>query len=421
MTRGNITLRWRPAMQPRGPWTWQAHRLQRNWYLPAAGLLAIAVGAWLVSRDGRSFAGINGAVLGLFLIWTCPWFALFSLTRNAYPLKKPTRIAVDERSFWLDNEEIPRESLLAGKILPRQCDHAEVRFDRGSSRLSLWMLRKDAEHLLGLLGLGAGQKRTSFALIAPYGARFLAACLPCVPLSLLLGIASRAPGSLPERILSLTPLLAALAGLIASYQNLLQGRAEIGADGVAIRWPWKSTFIPFREIEGVEWKGSLASKNKIHLDGNKFIELCSPDHPVNSDDQGAESRALFEHLQTALELAHRRAGQETDAALPALLSRNGRDAGSWYKNLTSLHNDDYRSESIDPDQLASTVTDADLPADVRAGAAVALLRSPSPEGRKAVRVAIEACADPDLLATLQELEEASSPQEQEVILRRLCR
>jgi hypothetical protein len=67
----------------------------------------------------------------------------------------------------------------------------------------------------------------------------------------------------------------------------------------------------------------------------------------------------------------------------------------------------YRVAAPDADSLTKIVGDAASPADARVGAAAALIRLHG-EGRRAVRIAAGACAEPKVRAALLALGEAES-------------
>jgi hypothetical protein len=203
------------------------------------------------------------------------------------------------------------------------------------------------------------------------------------------------------------PLSSALVSLFgAVLVGVFKGRVVVGADGLAVRW-LRRRFLPYSEVTGV----AAVPETVVTMRSGGRLRLTATDTADTDAQRGVNAAALFRHVEAAYA---RYQAQTTEAMATALVRRADRSARDWLTGLDALVKVDrtgYRTATVTPEILAAVARAADEPTDARVGAAAALVRIGVDEHRTLVRVAAEACADPETRAALEDLAEARTDEE----------
>jgi hypothetical protein len=194
-----------------------------------------------------------------------------------------------------------------------------------------------------------------------------------------------------------------LVGLVATllvYLNM-PGWVDVGSDGLLVDLRDGKRFVPFLELlAAAVYRETTMGKHFVGVE----LALRSSERvkiPLGEDQFGASDRAeaLCASIRSALE-AHERRRTDEDASG---LARGGRTASEWATRLRSLGagaNAGPREAPIDGEKLFRITESPDAPAEIRAGAAVALSSSLDAEGRTRLRIAADATASPELTEVL---------------------
>jgi hypothetical protein len=203
-----------------------------------------------------------------------------------------------------------------------------------------------------------------------------------------------------------------LSALVAWFASVIRGRLVIGADGFSVKWLTRERFFPYAHVSTVRidapWWNKQQHDTIVVLKDKKRIRLRARDAPVTEAHRSAQARALHDHLVKARARAQEQPIEADNVA--ALLGAGSRNGTEWLAQLDALVHGGtsrYRVAAPGPDLLARIANDAATPMTTRVGAAAALVRSGT-EGRRTVRVAADACADPRLREVLVLLSEAES-------------
>lgn len=129
------------------------------------------------------------------------------------------------------------------------------------------------------------------------------------------------------------------------------------------------------------------------------------------------SEILTARLREALEAFR---GGKSDDVVASLVARNERNVSDWLGHLRGLRAEAYRTSSLDDEALLRIVEDPAAAPDARAGAVVLLRKSLDDDGRKRIRVASEATAEPHLRVALDGLVDAEHDEEVEAHLTQLA-
>jgi hypothetical protein len=394
----------------------RAHVLRRNWIFPgvgAASVLAMALGALKHQPS---------AILGWFAAAYLGAFGLLTLSRNALRLRRRVTYRASSVELVLsDRPAIPAADILEAKTIPRPGRIDEVDVDlmvRGRGSVTLRTSEAEASQILDVLRVGVGQRRASFTTIVPFAKRFLPVFAFGVALAFLMQLAE---GVLTWFSLVFTPFYVALPCLaVAALIGLWPGKVVVGADGFTVRWV-RRRFVPFdavRSVEGGASAGGVATD--VRLNDGRSLRLVALDTPDTEADRGASGRALLRHLSAAFR-RHRMVATTAEATMQ--LQRGQRTARDWLAGLDALvpgrgGGAGYRTAALSPDLLTDVTSSQDGAADVRVGAAAALVRIGGADNRATVRIAAEACAEPEARAALLGLAEAETDEQVEAALRR---
>lgn len=191
------------------------------------------------------------------------------------------------------------------------------------------------------------------------------------------------------------PMLAVVA-LVAWVvaRSLRTTDLAVGADGIELRGPWRTRFVPFDALRRVQWLPT--SMLEVAEDAKPLLR-----HKGTSLVDDPAMAAAFVHA------AHRAKGQydrrKRDAAITALLARRGRSLDEWRDSLRALVDvgGGYRAQALGPAELAALLGDPSAEEELRVGAALALRAINPVEEVTRIRVAAEACAHAPLRVALE--------------------
>jgi len=186
----------------------------------------------------------------------------------------------------------------------------------------------------------------------------------------------------------------AVGGTYLLYRGLRAlfgpGEIVIGADGVIARSGGRVRFVGYDRLVSVDVEPSRVILHDA--DGGVVIARARK-----------LDAALMDVIHARVEDARAafRAGDPGAQAL-AQLDRQGRDPGAWAAALRGVLEPagDYRRPVLTRDQLTAVLESPAAPAARRLAAAVALHCGDDAEGRARIRVAAEACANPQLRVAL---------------------
>lgn len=357
------------------------------------------------------------APLGTLLLWIGGWIAPITIVRNAFQLSFKTSVEASARELRLPGEApIPVEAIKEARVVQRAKDASELVVELKLSRfktIALRMPAPEANHLVNVLGVAAGQRRASFTLVLPFLTRFVASLSVMTPMWLFFALRVPYGGDLLSILFFLVifgvlPWSLGLALLL----GLLRGRVTIGADGFTTRWYGLEKHRRFADVESIRRKGSgPVVQTYVHFARKKQVRLVVHDAPDTHRQSGAESRALADTLEGAFE-RWKKAPAVVEAG--AHLGRGTRTAKEWLSGIDALvrsGGNHYRIAAVTPEILAEVARGTESPHDARIGAAAALLRMNDQAHRSTVRIAAEACAEPKTRVVLLELVEAEGDEE----------
>ncbi len=355
------------------------------------------------------------ASVGYFTAVLASVFAVLVVARNGFPRSRPVTIHATRAGLALgEGALIPVDQIAEVKLVPVG-EEAIIRLTLRRGHLVLRMMAAGAERVLKVLGVFAGERRTSFTLELPFRTRFLWSGVTVgLPL---MGFVTAASGDplliVVTTVFSTLPICVLLAALL----GVVRGRLVLGADGFAVRWLARERFFAFASVKSANRESDFATRHKrtpagilVELVSGRKFRLRVPDAPVDETDRGTEAHALHDHFLRALE--HSRARPHAEQGIAALLAAGSRGGPEWLAHLDELVRGgaQYRVAAASPELLARITSDPASPAEARIGAAAALARLDD-QGRKCVRIAADACAEPRLRAVLVSLSVAETDQE----------
>ena len=359
----------------------------------AVGVAAIPIGA--ASHLPRLEASLIGAgLLG----------AAAAIHRKAFARRDRGAFTVTPSGITIDGESVARRSeLRSGFVVPSHKGRTLVRLERPYKLPVELEVADTAEgrRILHALGFDASQSRAMFWLPsrALYeGAAGLAMVALAFTTAMLTAAFWRLFGPAPAQV-------AALLG-VASFLTLLlwRTRLTVGADGVLVSWLGRARFVRYDDVTDVAiHRGELFgfgfrawSGVRIHLHGKAPVELAVASSVLDIPRTELIAERIREGLQS-----YRRGDGAADAALVA---RAGRPVAEWVEALRAIgagSGADHRTAPVVHDRLWKVVEDVSAAPVARAGAAVALAASKSPESNERLRLAAEATAVPKLRLAIE--------------------
>jgi hypothetical protein len=200
----------------------------------------------------------------------------------------------------------------------------------------------------------------------------------------------------------LAVMVALIAGMLAAVVSTLwRERVRIGADGVAVKGMFTTSFVPYEEVRSVaaDPEGVRLHTAKRHVllpTWRRGEPRLSPD--ASGTSEGArKQRVILDRIRRAAAL-RQPGGPEL-----AILDRAGRSIEAWRDEVRALAAApaDYRRVQLGTQDLEGIVTDATAPAERRIAAVLALGSDPAPATKDRIRIAIDTCADEELRAALE--------------------
>jgi hypothetical protein len=390
--------------------TCAAHVLTRNWLPPG---IALAVG---VASMAALFAGVILAFLPAGMAFV---FAIFAVSRNAYPRALPVELRASAKMLEIDGEPaMPVEDIAQARILRTSVLAVTMVVELvGGERVVFRLAPDKAEAIVRTLGVAAGARRTSFAVMTAVTKRF-ALPFACFAAWIAYRIwVERAQGDMWKlALLTLVVFGIPLSGFVAWLLGNFRARLVVGADGFTTRFFGRERFYPFKDVLMVRAIAPPIDPRPVVtavlLRSGARLHLVAPERPVSDADRGAESRALHAHLDAAFE-RWKSGGAAAGTDASALFARGASTAAEWLARIDAIGRDGgarYRVAAPSAEVLARIAGDAASSSEVRVGAAAALARS-GVDGKRAVRVAADACADPALRAALTAIGAAESDDE----------
>jgi hypothetical protein len=190
------------------------------------------------------------------------------------------------------------------------------------------------------------------------------------------------------------PILAAV-----SWANLT---TTVGADGLRLSpGLGRARFISYGQVRAIDASGTNV---RIELASGETVAVCFG--PV-AGFEWAGSAVLADQARTLVARVRERM-QAVAAATPsrvaATLARGGRTTEAWIADITRTPDGSkvFRVTAVPAHVLLAVVEDETVAPDARAGAAVALRHASTDlAARDRMRVAAEACAEPNLRVALQ--------------------
>lgn len=203
---------------------------------------------------------------------------------------------------------------------------------------------------------------------------------------------------LPTAIVNVGVFAASWYGVfLASRAILGPDTLLVGVDGVTVETAFSSRFIPLDNLDRVD---PQPDRVRLHLKDGRVVtaatrhltqEVCS---------------LLARRLKGALRASQRKA----PTLELAELDRGGRPVAAWRRALAGLLLSDkaYRRAPVTAEDLVSILSNPEIGAERRLGAAIALAASDAPGMRQRVRIAAYASASGPMRLALRRLAEGRS-------------
>lgn len=382
--------------------------LRRNWW---AILSCVAMAVAGVAIIGGS---AHYAPLGVFGVLYGVVFAPLLYAWRSFPLKRAVVLRATREALTIGDTVVSSDDVVETKLTRRTGRGSRLDLGlRDGRSLSLRLADPDATALLDLLGA----RRSAFRLLLPFGTRYLLSVAVMVSLFLASMLKAMAFGTFdPLSMVGAVPACALWALPLALLLGVLRGRVIVGVDGFTTRWLFRDRFTAYRDVQSIMAGPSV----RVKLAGGGAKHLHPVETPNTEEERHAEAHALYKYLQESLV----RSRHVTAADVPALVRRGDRTPAEWLRGLDELArggNPGYRVSAVSPELLASVASDPNATSDTRLGAATALIRAGNEAQRVHVRIAAEACAEPDLRDALLAMSDARDDHATQQALARLRR
>lgn len=339
-----------------------------------------------------------GHVLERLVVASAVWLGIWAVV----PVRTERRlsIAVDRRGLYGDGTPLClREDVRAGLVVPSSGRKAMVRLLRTELRSPIELEVCDetmARGLLRALGVDERSSVASFDIPSPVFASFAGRVIVFITAAALLGPAIvLALGEIHvvvAAVLALTFFVAACLAWMLTKMTI-----TVGVDGLAVVRPLRRDFIPWGSVDtvgvwddsdGIPWQWL-----ELHLLNGRLLRF-----PLNARaEQDGRGVAILDRIRRAM-TTHRTAATEREA----ISLRSGTESErEWFERLRATTNPrGYRFAPVAADELWCVVENPLADAEVRVGAAVALLPLLDEAGRARMRVAAEATALPQVRVVL---------------------
>jgi len=255
--------------------------------------------------------------------------------------------------------------------------------------------------IVGVLGL---------LLLTPLAVMLLASLI-----ALSLGTGHRPMNVLWWAAMVVVPASVLLAIVVGLFRFMRSRQVVVGTDGVVFRGALWKRFVPYKDIARVRRHShgvllGLKRGKRFLLPVRAAILRGMPLQPPRTvaranaavlDENLVRREILFRRIEEA------RASRGGSSAVRLDLERldqKEKPFSAWLEEMRRLVSErgGYREGRVLPDDLAAVVEDPGAPPERRIGAAVALSRADDEGARRRIRIAVEACADLELRAALEE-------------------
>lgn len=407
--------------------------------LGVAFMVLPVVGALLVAVASAVFGPLPDAAMPLLYGWVGSWLGgapLSLVTAGLASLamrRNVTSISVSEGDLRLEGRRsetipardiegalvvIPEDGEPVAEIALRSGDVLNVRARVGKrsragkgasagaggdvARGRIEVLRG----LVGALGFGGTERRT----IVPLGSTRspLWSAISAVFAGVLATVVTTCLSFAALSASDATTFTMYSMGIVFTVATLLAARLwgarrlVIGADGVELQGPLRKRFFPRKQIFGVE---KIRGNPSLLLGGGDDVEEVRL--PVESPERGD---AVLLRIREAMEGDP---GPEEAGPGAAVLARGADSIGVWRERLRRLvaPAEGYRKRTVPVDVLLKTAADAESPAELRVGAALAIAQSGDEDARRRLRIATEAIANEPVRLALEAAAEADAEDE----------
>jgi hypothetical protein len=355
----------------------------------AGAALPLVVGVALACLPG----GASPLALGIALVWLGLGALLYVVARNPAPHETLARVYACSAGLLLPDRFVPAERIRGGWVEPRATAPPVVCVRVESGR-DVAVVVRDVERgraLLAALGVDASRVAATFWTLArPIGEpRTFGRVGALVGIALALGVLA-GRDSPAASALAVVALLLALLGLVVPT------RVSIGADGVHLRWLGTSRFVAWSTVFAVEpFDGGVV----LALEGGRWLTLRTP---TEHDRHDPESPAMIERLRAAWRANLQARAEPLPTGVVRRTGGRGTHTRDWVRAMRALAKEQprYRTSAVPPEGLWRIVESPHADSEARTGAAIALASSLDAEGRKRLREAAEACAEPRLRIAL---------------------
>jgi len=293
------------------------------------------------------------------------------------------RVTVDGSSIVIERGaqslEIDREDIVAASAIPGfgaylQLDGGRVVSIKTDDLASV-------ERMIAALDLDSGKRRFE-TRFRPGPLRLVLATVGAFGMFGLAVLLKEMVGIHPAT--GLVFLLALITTIAGSVIATRPPRVQVGADGVTIRGKIGERFVEFGEIRGIESDEDSVTLN-LHDGSREHVEAAAKNQ--------AGMRALQRRITLGI-AAH--ASEPAAPARLALLNRDQKTVADWRSELADVVRDNrgYRASPLSRDDLEAILEAPTTSPEHRIGAALALLARDGDEAAPTIRIAAEACAQP---------------------------
>ena len=376
------------------------------------------VGAMVFGATASMFEPGRGAQLMMVWAWVGAWLvgapiAGAASIADSLRRKLPIRtLAVERGKLHLtgaDGEARPVEPAESALVVAQQDGNGEAEITFASGDVLHVRAKGREQELVDSLGFADAARRTVVPL---GGARSpLWSALGAVVVSAFAtGIATCSGAAVAREAGASGPMLGEVIvygmGILFVGLTLLLARLTtprqltIGADGVLLEGPFRKRFFPRARIFGVE---TIQGHVSLLLGGGDDVQEVRL-----TSEHGDRQEALIQRIRGAIE-------QHGDGEDPraALLARGSDSIGAWRDRLRKLvaESPGYRSRVLPSDVLVRMAKDADAPADVRVGAAMAIGIQGDEEAKRELRIATDAIANEKLRVAIEAASDGNAEEE----------
>ena len=328
--------------------------------------------------------------------------AVVTVARNSYPLGQPCTVSASRGELQISGLAPITKDAISGlttqSVPDREARFCYLTIELQDRRVWLEVRSEDLEPLLEAFELRPEHRRATYPIGLGFLKRLAVTSLLVTPALFWRELNRRLDLNTVALLLVLTLVVSLPFAWLAGF---LRGRAEVGIDGVSVRW-LRRRFIPFSALTGVDREnGGHGPTARLRLRSGSTVRLRTPAPLANADAQRALGEQLCDHLLLAFDNFGRT--QSETSALFAGLRRGEQSGQQWLEAARAVAlGAGYRAAAAGLDRLEQVLLAPESPAESRIAAAAVLLRNHD-EGRARVQAAATSCASPDVRETLETL------------------